>query len=74
MATVAMRLGQFQRFLSCNKTGPVVKTSPSNAGGASLILGQGAKIPHDLACLLAKKKTKKKKQKQNRGLHTCDLV
>ena len=25
--------------------GPVVKTSPSNAGGASSSLGQGAKIP-----------------------------
>ena len=27
---------------------PVVKTSPSNAGGAGLIPGQGAKIPHVL--------------------------
>ena len=26
--------------------GSVVKTSPSNAGGAGLIPGQGAKIPH----------------------------
>ena len=26
--------------------GPVVKTSSSNAGGAGLIPGQGAKIPH----------------------------
>ena len=26
--------------------GPVVKTSPSNAGGAGLIPGRGAKIPH----------------------------
>ena len=26
--------------------GPVVKTSPSNAGGASSSSGQGAKIPH----------------------------
>ena len=26
----------------------VVKTSPSNAGGAGLIRGQGAKIPHPL--------------------------
>ena len=26
--------------------GPVVKTSPSNAEGAGLIPGQGAKIPH----------------------------
>ena len=28
--------------------GPVVKTSPSSAGGAGLIPGQGAKIPHAL--------------------------
>ena len=28
--------------------GPVVKTSPSNAGRAGSILGQGAKIPHAL--------------------------
>ena len=27
---------------------PVVKTSPSNAGGAGLIPGQGAKIPNAL--------------------------
>ena len=27
---------------------PVVKTLPSNAGGAGLIPGQGAKIPHAL--------------------------
>ena len=26
--------------------GPVLKTSPSSAGGAGLIPGQGAKIPH----------------------------
>ena len=26
--------------------GPVVKTSPSNAGGAHLILGWGAGVPH----------------------------
>ena len=26
--------------------GPVVKTSPSSAGGAGLIPGPGAKIPH----------------------------
>ena len=26
--------------------GPGVKTSPSNAGGAGLIPGQGVKIPH----------------------------
>ena len=28
--------------------GPVVKTAPSNAGGAGLILGQRTKIPHAL--------------------------
>ena len=28
--------------------GPVVGTSPSNAGGVSSIPGQGAKIPHAL--------------------------
>ena len=27
--------------------GPVVKTSPSNAGGEGSIPGRGAKIPHD---------------------------
>ena len=27
---------------------PVVKTSPSNAGGAGLISDRGAKIPHAL--------------------------
>ena len=27
-------------------SGPVVKASPSNAGGAGSIPGQGAKIPH----------------------------
>ena len=26
--------------------GPVVKTSPSNAGGVDSVPGQGAKIPH----------------------------
>ena len=36
--------------------GPVVKTSPSNAEGAGLIPGQGAKIPH---VLWSKKKTHK---------------
>ena len=28
--------------------GPVVKTSPSNAGGAGSIPGWGAKVPHAL--------------------------
>ena len=32
--------------------GPVVRTSPSNVGGASSIPGQGAKIP---TCLVAPK-------------------
>ena len=41
--------------------GPVVKTLPSNAGGADLIPIQWAKDP---TCLAAKKKTKNKKQKQ----------
>ena len=30
------------------RCGPVVKTLPSNVGGASLITAQGAKIPHAL--------------------------
>ena len=39
------------RPIDCNKCrdfpgGPVVKTSPSNAGVGSLIPGQGDKIPH----------------------------
>ena len=29
--------------------GPVVKTLPSNVGGAGLIPGQGAKMPHAVA-------------------------
>ena len=33
---------KFRDFLG----GPVVKTSPSNAGGVGSIPGQGAKIPH----------------------------
>ena len=39
--------------------GPVVKASPSNAGGAGLIPGQGAKIPH---ALWPKKQNIKQKQ------------
>ena len=39
--------------------GPVVKTSPSNAGGAGLIPGQEAKIPH-----ASEPKNQKIKQKQ----------
>ena len=37
--------------------GPVVKTPPSNAGGANLIPGQGTKIPY--AARYDKKKKKK---------------
>ena len=39
--------------------GPVVKTLPSNTGGASAIPGQGAKIPHT-----SRPKNKTIKQKQ----------
>ena len=39
--------------------GPVVKTSPCNAGGTSLIPGWGAKTPH-----ISQPKKKKKKLKQ----------
>ena len=38
----------------------MTKTSPSNAGGAGLISGQGAKIPHALG-----PKSQNIKQKQN---------
>ena len=48
---------QFQDFPG----GPVVKTSPSNAGGASSIPGRGAKIPH---ATQPKHQNIKKKQKQ----------
>ena len=37
--------------------GPVVKTSPSNAGGVRLIAGQEAKVP---TCFEAKRPNKKK--------------
>ena len=40
--------------------GPVVKTSPSNSGGAGSIPGRGAKIPHALW-----PKNQNIKQKQN---------
>ena len=43
--------------------GPVVKTSPSNAGGEGLIPGRGAKIPH----ALQPKNQNIKKQKQYRN-------
>ena len=38
---------------------PVVKTSPSNVGGAGLIAGRGAKIPH-----ASRPKNQNVKQKQ----------
>ena len=41
--------------------GPVVKTLPSNAGGAGSIPGQGANIPHASG---PKKKNQNIKQKQ----------
>ena len=41
-----MDFSQFKNLLRDFPGGPVVKTSPSNAGGASLIPGWGAKIPH----------------------------
>ena len=43
--------------------GPVVKTLPSNAGGAGSISGQEAKIPH-ASQRKKKPKTKPMKQKQ----------
>ena len=43
--------------------GPVVKTSPSNAGGAGSIPGWGAKIPH---ALRPKKQNTKQKQYCNK--------
>ena len=42
---------------------PVIKTSPSNAGGAGSIPGRGAKIPH---ALWPKKQSSKQKQYCNR--------
>ena len=48
--------------------GPVVKTSPSNAGGASLIPGQGAKIPY-----ASRPKNQNIKQKQYRNKFNKDF-
>ena len=42
---------------------PVIKTSPSNAGGAGSIPGRGAKIPY---ALWPKKQSSKQKQYCNR--------
>ena len=43
--------------------GPVVTTSPSNAGGEGLITGRGVKIPH---ALWSKNQNKKQKQRCNK--------
>lgn len=40
----------FNKFPQDLPTGRVVKTSPSHAGGAGLISGRGATIPHVLLC------------------------
>ena len=48
--------------------GPVVKTSPSNAGGAGSIPGQGDKIPHAL-----RPKNQNIKQKQYCNKFTKDF-
>ena len=37
----------FNKFPQDLPTGRVVKTSPSHAGGAGLISGRGATIPHE---------------------------
>ena len=49
----------FEKFNEDFPGGPVVKTLPSNAGGAGLIPGWGAKIPHT-----SRPKNQKIKQKQ----------
>ena len=46
----------------------MVKTSPSNAGGASLIPGQGAKIPY-----ASRPKNQNIKQKQYRNKFNKDF-
>ena len=43
----------------------MVKTPPSNAGGAGSIPGGGTKIPQALGCSQKVKKKKKKKEKKN---------
>ena len=45
---------------------PVVKTSPSNAGGAGSIPGEGAKIPHASYGIKPKHKTEANCNKLNR--------
>ena len=50
----------------------MVKTSPSNAGGAGLIPGQGAKIPHGLQ---PKNQNVKQKQYCNKNsIETLKMV
>ena len=60
----------------------VVKTSPSNAGGASLIPGQGTKIPHASWPKYQNVKQKRycnkfsknlKKKKRHKSLHLCSV-
>ena len=46
--------------------GPVVKTSPSNAGGAGSIPGWGTKIPHALGPKKKNQNIKKQKQYCNK--------
>ena len=47
--------------------GPMVNTLPSNAGGASWILGQEAKIPHAL-------QQKNKQTKKNQTNHKTETI
>ena len=39
-------MGSYKEYLGDFPGGPVVKTSPSSAGGAGSIPGRGAEIPH----------------------------
>ena len=50
---------------------PVVKTSPSNAGGASSIPGQEAKIPHDWQPKNQNIKQKQYCNKFNKDFNNC---
>ena len=51
--------------------GPVVKTSPCNAGGTSLIPGWGAKTPH---ISQPKKKKKAKAEVVKNSIKTLKMV
>ena len=51
--------------------GPVVKTSPSKAGGAGLIPGQGSKIPH---ASRLKNQEVKEKQIATNSIKTLTMV